>query len=44
MSSDTPTTRRAFVQRLGQLGVAGAAAPWALNLAALGEAAPATPS
>ncbi len=31
--------RRAFVQRLGQLGVAGVAAPWALNLAALSEAA-----
>ncbi|MCB2038794.1 MAG: DUF1501 domain-containing protein, partial [Ottowia sp.] len=31
--------RRAFLQRLGQLGVAGAAAPWAINLAAIGEAA-----
>ncbi|MDO5626283.1 MAG: DUF1501 domain-containing protein [Pseudomonadota bacterium] len=31
--------RRAFLQRLGHLGVAGVAAPWALNLAAMGEAA-----
>ncbi len=32
------SSRRAFVQRLGQLGLAGAAAPWALNLAAMSEA------
>ncbi len=38
MSDVSKTSRRAFVQRLGQLGLAGAAAPWALNLAALGEA------
>ena len=31
--------RRAFLQRVGQLGVAGVATPWALNLAAMGEAA-----
>ncbi len=31
--------RRAFLQRTGQLGLAGVAAPFALNLAALGEAA-----
>lgn len=32
-------TRRAFLQRSGQLAVAGAATPFVLNLAALGEAA-----
>lgn len=32
-------TRRAFLQRSAQLGLVGAAAPLALNLAALGEAA-----
>jgi uncharacterized protein (DUF1501 family) len=31
--------RRAFLQRAGQLALGGAALPWALNLAALGEAA-----
>ena len=31
--------RRAFLQRMGHLGLAGVAAPWALNLAAMGEAA-----
>ena len=31
--------RRAFLQRAGQLGLAGVAAPWALNLASMGEAA-----
>ncbi|MDO5087656.1 MAG: DUF1501 domain-containing protein [Comamonadaceae bacterium] len=31
--------RRAFLQRMGQLGVAGTVAPWAMNLAVLGEAA-----
>ncbi|MFO1273178.1 MAG: DUF1501 domain-containing protein [Rubrivivax sp.] len=35
-------SRRAFLQRLSQLSLAGAAAPWALNLAALGEAAAST--
>ncbi|MFM7530908.1 MAG: DUF1501 domain-containing protein [Rubrivivax sp.] len=32
-------SRRAFLQRASGLSLAGAAAPWALNLAALGEAA-----
>lgn len=32
-------TRRAFLRRAGQLAMAGAAAPLALNLAAMGEAA-----
>lgn len=36
--------RRAFLQRAGQLGIAGIATPWALNLAALGEAAAFTAS
>lgn len=31
--------RRAFLTRAGQLGLAGIATPWALNLAAIGEAA-----
>ncbi|MFG6466641.1 DUF1501 domain-containing protein [Roseateles sp. BYS87W] len=31
--------RREFLRRAGALGLAGSAAPWALNLAALGEAA-----
>ncbi len=35
-------SRRAFLQRLSQVSLAGAAAPWALNLAALGEAAAGT--
>ncbi|MBT9599154.1 MAG: DUF1501 domain-containing protein [Vitreoscilla sp.] len=35
----SPTTRRAFLQRVSRLAVTGAAAPWALNFAALGEAA-----
>jgi len=39
MTSLNAATRRAFLRRLGQLGVAGTAAPWALNLAAIGEAA-----
>ena len=34
--------RREFLRRAGSLGLAGTAAPWALNLAALGEAAAAT--
>jgi len=34
--------RREFLRRASALGLAGAAAPWALNLAALGEAAAAT--
>lgn len=32
-------SRRAFLQRAGVLSLAGSAAPWALNLAAIGEAA-----
>ncbi len=39
MSDFNRSSRRAFVQRLGHLGLAGAAAPWALNLAAMSEAA-----
>ena len=31
--------RRAFLKRAGHLGLAGIATPWALNLAAMGEAA-----
>lgn len=34
-----PTSRREFLKRVGALSVSGAAAPLALNLAALGEAA-----
>ena len=37
-------SRRAFLQRASVLSLAGAAAPWALNLAAMGEAAAATAS
>ena len=37
-------SRRAFLQRAGALAAAGSAAPWALNLAALGEAAAAVAS
>ena len=33
------TSRRAFLRRSGQLAMTGAALPWALNLAAMGEAA-----
>ncbi len=36
--------RRAFLRRAGQLGVAGIAAPWAINLASMGEAAAFTAS
>jgi hypothetical protein len=39
MNKPQHIARRAFLQRVGQLGVAGVAAPWALNLAAMGEAA-----
>jgi uncharacterized protein (DUF1501 family) len=38
----TKASRRAFLQRLSSFSLAGAAAPWALNLAALGEAAAST--
>ncbi|MFX7796827.1 hypothetical protein ABTK29_18390, partial [Acinetobacter baumannii] len=34
--------RREFLRRASALGVAGTDAPWALNLATLGEAAAAT--
>jgi len=35
-------SRRAFLQRASALSLAGAATPWAINLAAMGEAAAAT--
>jgi uncharacterized protein (DUF1501 family) len=35
-------SRRAFLQRAGAVSLAGTAAPWALNLASLGEAAAAS--
>jgi uncharacterized protein (DUF1501 family) len=35
----THSSRRAFLQRAGQLSLTGVAAPWALNLAAMAEAA-----
>jgi uncharacterized protein (DUF1501 family) len=38
----TSTSRRAFLQRAGALSIAGSATPWALSLAAMGEAAAAT--
>src|SRR5450432_1244519 len=38
----TNASRRAFLQRASALSLAGTAAPWALNLAAMGEAAAAT--
>jgi len=38
------TSRRAFLQRASALSMAGVAAPWAINLAALGEAAATTAS
>jgi uncharacterized protein (DUF1501 family) len=34
-----PATRREFLRRAGRLSMAGAAAPWALNLAVMAEAA-----
>ena len=37
-------SRRAFLQRASALSLAGSATPWALNLAAMGEAAAATAS
>ncbi|RMX14898.1 DUF1501 domain-containing protein [Vandammella animalimorsus] len=39
MDDFNTTSRRAFLRRFGQLGLAGAAAPWAMNLAAISEAA-----
>jgi len=38
----TNASRRAFMKHASALSVAGAATPWALNLAAMGEAAAAT--
>ena len=38
----TDASRRAFLKRSSMLAMAGAAAPWALNLAAMSEAAAAT--
>jgi uncharacterized protein (DUF1501 family) len=38
----THASRRAFLQRASALSIAGIATPWALNLAAIGEAAAAT--
>ena len=37
MSEDQ--SRRAFLKRSGALGIVGAASPFAMNLAAIGEAA-----
>ena len=39
---DTAASRRAFLKRASALSVAGIAAPWALNLAAMAEASAAT--
>ncbi|MEO5732494.1 MAG: DUF1501 domain-containing protein [Rubrivivax sp.] len=38
-NSTSGASRRAFLQRAGQLSLTGVAAPWALNLAAMAEAA-----
>ena len=38
----TDASRRAFLQRTSLLSMAGVAAPWAINLAAMGEAAAST--
>ncbi|MFM8769394.1 MAG: Tat pathway signal protein, partial [Rubrivivax sp.] len=40
----TGSSRRAFMARAGQLSLAGVATPWALNLAAMAEAAAQTAS
>jgi uncharacterized protein (DUF1501 family) len=40
--NDMTASRRAFLKRASALSVAGVAAPWALNLAAMAEAAAAT--
>jgi uncharacterized protein (DUF1501 family) len=42
MKPDTNPSRRAFLKRASALSVAGVAAPWALNLAAMAEASAAT--
>ena len=44
LHSSGQLARRAFLRRAGQLGLAGVATPWALNLAAIGEAAAFTAS
>lgn len=44
VNKSVDTSRRAFLQRVSALSVAGAATPWALNLAALAEASAATAS
>ena len=43
-TSSNNASRRAFLQRASALSLAGVATPWALNLAAIGEAAAATAS
>lgn len=42
ISASMDASRRAFMKRASALSLAGAAAPWALNLASIGEAAAAT--
>ncbi len=42
IDTDARHSRRAFLRRAGHLGLAGSAMPWALSLAAMGEAAAAT--
>lgn len=44
MSANINASRRVFLQRASALSIAGAAAPWALNLAAMAEASAATAS
>ena len=39
MNQSNKIARRTFLQRMGHLGIAGTAAPWALNLAAISDAA-----
>ena len=39
MNTHSKIARRAFLQRIGQLGIAGTATPWAINLAAISDAA-----
>ena len=42
MTNTSNASRRAFLQRASALSIAGVAAPWALNLAAMAEASAAT--
>ncbi|TXI95532.1 MAG: DUF1501 domain-containing protein, partial [Burkholderiaceae bacterium] len=42
MKTTTNTSRRAFLQRVSAMSVAGVATPWAVNLAAMAEASAAT--